>query len=253
MLKEIYENYRTKAAAALSEELASCFHPPILVQPPASWAAAEHRIAFVGQETREWSWTQDDASHWRYEWPHTDINSLADFRASEQATVDLMQGYAKFDFGRIIPRLASSPFWRYFADVRGRVEASGKPTSIIFSNLIRCASNDEQGFTLWTIGSEDRDRYLAWQQGLLMQELRELKPTLILFVTGPAYDEYLKAEFPGIGFEALAPFNVRQLARLTGDGLPAPAYRTYHPGFLNRNLGFKPLDVAIDHASSGRG
>lgn len=96
--------------------------------------------------------------------------------------------------------------------------------------------------------SADRCRYLQWQKGLLQTELDALQPTLIMFVTGPYYDAYLRAEFDGLTFDPLAPFESRLISKLNSPALHAPAYRTYHPGYLNRHAGFEPLAAAVADA-----
>ena len=115
--------------------------------------------------------------------------------------------------------------------------------------MIRCASNLEDGFTLWSGSEADRRTYLQWQKGLLRAELNALQPTLIVFVTGPHYDAYLSDEFDGTSFEALGTYKPRVVAKVTSPALCAPAYRTYHPGYLNRSLGFAPLEAAIADAA----
>ena len=63
-------------------------------------------------------------------------------------------------------------------------------------------------------------------------ELGELRPTLIVFLTGPNYDDYLLSEFDEISFEPIGSFEPRVLSKLKSAKLTAPAYRTYHPGYL---------------------
>ena len=162
-----------------------------------------------------------------------------------------MDGYGKFDFSAHQTVNYRSPFWSYFRQVKRRIGGKGESVSILFSNVIRCAANAKDGFTLWSIPEADRNRYLQWQSGLLRTELAELQPTLIFFVTGPYYDDHLRSELSDLTFEQLAGFEPRQFSKLRSVALPAPAYRTYHPGYLNRHtssLGFAPFKAAVADA-----
>jgi hypothetical protein len=159
-----------------------------------------------------------------------------------------MSGYKKFDFAAHQPRNFNGPFWRYFRKLRHSLANNDVTASAIASNIIRCATNSESGFTLWSISEMDRRNYLKWQKGLLRAELGELQPTLIVFVTGPNYDDYLKDEFDQLSFMPVSPFNSNVLSTLESPALKAQAYRTYHPGYLNRDLGFAPLEAAIANA-----
>jgi hypothetical protein len=68
-----------------------------------------------------------------------------------------------------------------------------------------------------------------------------------IFVSGPHYDVFVADEFPGCESVALAPFPIRQVARYTHPILPCASFRSYHPGYLNRNeLGFRPIQAMID-------
>lgn len=251
LLHDIYEQWRLRAASEVTE-IAEAFFPPLLVQQPDDWADARHRVAFIGQETLGWTWSASQATQYRYfSWAYEDIESLNDFINYDRGVEALMDGYRIFDFSSHQPVNYRSPFWSYFRQVKRTIEEKGESVSMLFSNIIRCAANSEDGFTLWSISESDRRRYLQWQHGLLQTELAALQPTLILFVTGPYYDEYLRSELNDLTFAPLAVFQPRQLSKLSSTALTAPAYRTYHPGYLNRrpnSLGFAPLKAAVADA-----
>jgi hypothetical protein len=73
-----------------------------------------------------------------------------------------------------------------------------------------------------------------WQRGCLTGEVRVLKPTSVLFLTGHRYDSALFDEFRDATFERVANWNPRQVARVSHERLPSTSFRTYHPGFLRR-------------------
>lgn len=63
---------------------------------------------------------------------------------------------------------------------------------------------------------------------LLPDEIRVLEPHVVVFHTGPSYEEWLDGWFPG-----LTRTGDQWLARLRAPGLPDHSYRTYHPQYLN--------------------
>lgn len=255
MLSAVYDEWRSRAQSQIAQ-IADAFHPAVLVQQPGEWIKATHRIAYIGQETLGWCWIKDDREYPYYTWNYEDIETLRNFIEYDRSVEALMYGYRQFDFSSHQPRNFNSPFWRYFRRLKDALASnSGAATSAISSNVIRCAANSESGFTLWSIPETDRGKYLQWQKGLLQAELAELRPTLIVFVTGPNYDDYLKSEFDLITFESVRHFEPRVLSKLASPLLAAPAYRTYHPGYLNRKFrslglaeGFAPLEAIIADA-----
>lgn len=71
---------------------------------------------------------------------------------------------------------------------------------------------------------------------LLPKEINITKPDVIIFFSGPNYDDKIQIQFKSeIKFEKV--FNdipVRELAMLVHPELPTHTYRTYHPGALQR-------------------
>jgi hypothetical protein len=247
MLTEIYEQWRTRAATEAAQ-ISNAFYPPLLVRLPDDWGSARHRIAYVGQETLGWQWTKAAAEEYGYMWDDgRDVISLSDFINYDHSITALIECYRQFDFAALQPHY-HSPFWRYFRQVKKTLGAGGDTVSAIFSNVIRCAANSHNGFTLWSISEADRQGYLQWQKGLLQAELAAINPTLIIFVNGPNYDSYLSSEFQKLSFEPLDSFSVRAVAKLKSPTLTAPTYRTYHPNYLNYSTGFAPVAAVLADA-----
>jgi hypothetical protein len=240
-----YELWRSRGKAQIAD-ISEEFYPPLLVWEPDNWRNATHRVAYIGQETLGWSWTRD-VTEYGYTWNYEEIDTLRRFIEYERGVEALIDGYRQFNFAALQPITYRSPFWRYFRQLKTCL-GNENEVSAIFSNVIRCAANSETGYTLWSIPEKDRARYLQWQKGLLQAELTQLQPTLIVFVTGPHYDVYLRNEFDEITFEPLGSFDPRVVSKLKSPMLGAPAYRTYHPGYLNRSSGFAPLQAVVADA-----
>lgn len=247
-LGSIYDSYRTRVLG--DGDLSTRLYPPLLVRTPNDWADAKHRIAYIGQETFGWDWTGENARKHGEEWSYSDQNTLADFFREPDSIEALTEGYRRFDFAARQPVNHRSPFWRYFRDLKAAASASGEAVSMASSNIVRCSVCNSEGVTLESLTPEERRTYLNWQHGLLTAELRELDPTLIVFVSGPDYDQYLVEEFGDVRFKPIVGFDKRQAARVEAPALNAPAYRTYHPKSLQiQRLGFAPLQAILDDAS----
>lgn len=247
-LNEVYSS--CKARELGDPTLTTRLYPPLLVRIPDDWADAKHRIAYVGQETFGWDWTSENARKHGEDWPYSDQNTLADFFQEPDSIEALTEGYRRFDFAARQPENHRSPFWRYFRDVKTAASASGEAVSMAWSNVVRCSVCNREGVTLESLTPEERRTYLDWQRGLLSAELQELNPTLVIFVSGPDYDQYLEEEFGDVAFEPVARSDPRQVARLKAAALSAPTYRTYHPRSLQmQRLGFAPLQAILDDAS----
>lgn len=243
MLADVYRDYQRRSTGAPVKDVAEHFYPPLLVKPDASWDGANNKLAWIGQETfgPVWNFSRYNAEP---------VQRLSDFFAREDAVDVLLSAYTSVEqtFGE--PNLPRGPFWSYLKRTFDALAEKGS-TSAIWTNLIRCAAEVEGSYALSAQKEEVQAPYLAWQKGMIAAELRELEPTVAIFVTGPRYDEYLLAEFSGLHLEALPGFSEREVARLRHPDLPFPAFRTYHPGYLNRvdHLEFKAIQAILEAVS----
>lgn len=242
MLSEIYRDYQRQAKVSLDAAIAERFYPPLLVKTDASWEHAERKLAWIGQETfgPVWNFTRGQA---------TPVERLSDFILRDDAVEVLLSAYTSVEQTLSEPSLPRGPFWSYLKRTFDALAGSGS-ASAIWTNLVRCAADVEGSYALSALDEDLQAPYLAWQKGLIGAELNELNPTVAIFVTGPRYDEYLLAEFSGLHLESLPGFSEREVARLRHPELPFPAFRTYHPGYLNRvdHLGFKAIEAILKAA-----
>lgn len=184
---------------------------------------SKHRLVIFGQETNGW---------------------YSDYMKSDEEIRKNIQVYKDFQLGANNNTL----FWRYahqfnlelngFDDLNfiwmninkfGRDSAKGKPDKIVLDNEVK-------------------------YYNLLADELAILQPEVCIFFTGPNYDQDIKNKLPDLSFQELCGFSQRKLARLSSGHLPKFSYRTYHPGYGNRNsMSYrKMLDVIIKDIISKR-
>lgn len=69
---------------------------------------------------------------------------------------------------------------------------------------------------------------------VIQQEIEILKPDVIIFLSGPDYDWFIKQQIGEINFNAIEGYSARQMARLEIPNVKT-AIRTYHPGYLKRS------------------
>ncbi len=99
----------------------------------------------------------------------------------------------------------------------------------IWNNIIKIGKNDGKGRPSDIIYNIERNNF-----PVIKEEVRILKPHIILFLTGPNYDEIIKNIFGEINFMGIPPFTSRQLSRLFLEDVEY-SFRTYHPNYLLRN------------------
>ncbi|MGQ7793023.1 hypothetical protein ACUN0C_11490 [Faunimonas sp. B44] len=207
-------------SSALTPELAAKLSCPFVVDVPGVWWSSRHRLAIYGQETNEWH------------------SSLLEAKATDGIVDELASFYEGFDFAEeAYPRVRSSPFWRAHRQLADRLE-DGEYRRIVWLNLVKvdCSGAGTSKASMWdNLSYAEVDAVAAWQKETILAELAELHPSAVIFFTGPRYDYYLNATFDGIGYSAVSEYTEKQLARLSHSLLPAMAFRTYHPGYLQRS------------------
>lgn len=216
------------ARAEVPPALASRLSCPLLLSMGPTWPTSEHRLLLIGQETLGWDFRSGDY----YDWPHPSLASLADFQSYDHAVPALVHGYAEFDFAKRQPANYRSPFWRAFRLLREHSASSGTG-EVLWSNLFRCSLDG--GSVVNTATAAELQNILAFQQGLLGREITALRPTGVLFVTGPYYDFAINSEFPGATWERVPSYDPRHVSRVVHPALPDRTFRTYHPNYLARS------------------
>lgn len=199
--------------------------PPLLMAPQRRWFSSDKKILVVGQETLGWKQ------------PDINIESFNDFVKTENSVNLLQEAYVKFCFAKK-HKNRTSPFWRAYREIREAFEVSssgGIDTNVLWTNLYKVSNNGRSWY-----GKNNRDDRKVVEKVLrevLSREISILKPTGIIFFTGPKYDRYLKESIQGqVTLSKLDDrYPARQLARLCIEDLPIHVCRTYHPNYLQRS------------------
>jgi len=203
--------------------LATRLSAPLLLHVPKFWSQSPLRILYVGQETLGWH--------------HQEIKNLCDFRQAGHASIDkLYERYQWFNFANNGESAANyrSPFWRFFRELR-RIsgnELNGQNSTVLWTNLFHF-SYDQQS-VIKNAGNA-LTKIQSYNRGLLSAEIQIIRPTHVIFVTGPNYDPELRQEFPGVSYVGL---NANpQVSLLSHAQLPKYTLRSYHPAYSQRTGG----------------
>lgn len=101
---------------------------------------------------------------------------------------------------------------------------------MIWNNIVKIGKFDDKGFPPDYIYEVEREHF-----SVIKDELKILKPTIVLFLTGPNYDSVIADNFGELTYSKLpTDYSEREIAKVNLTGVPF-AFRTYHPNYLWRN------------------
>jgi hypothetical protein len=183
---------------------------PHLIRIPDGYASSHPRIMIIGRETTDWA-PKDRHAPW---------------------SVDLARDtYAHF----LKHNPSASPFWKAFRALGNTLGGPAAVSSMIWTNLFKFAQQSSTG--RWGL-SDSAVRDAVSALGLLQAEIEITRPQVIVFFTGPGFDDRLKMLFQGVEFRpVLDNISATKLARLEGSILPSIALRSYHPNYLQLSAG----------------
>ena len=178
----------------------------VFVDKEEEYLNADIRVIIYGQETNGW-----------FGGFNTDINFILDC-------------YNKFyNSGKCWNY--GGQFWNGFRKFWTMLEEKfpNKKIRYIWDNIVKIGKSDGKGFPPDYIYEVERNHF-----SIIKDELKILKPNIVLFFTGPNYDRFIADNFGQLSYTALSSFNSRQLAKISLSGTDF-AFRTYHPNYLWRN------------------
>ena len=104
-----------------------------------------------------------------------------------------------------------------------------KSIEFIWNNVVKIGKSGKKGKPPEHIYQAEKDNFR-----ILEEELNILQPDMVLFLSGPYYDNILIKQFEGVEFKNIDKYNQRQIAEVNLKNVKS-AYRTYHPNYLWRN------------------
>lgn len=188
---------------------------PQFINVPEGYVLTAKKLMIVGQQTNGW----DDGKT----------------RVSFIDPTALMKLYATFNLGK---KYSATPFWQAAHRLEGAINPAGPPRSFLWSNLVKTDQNGKRPIP------ELEEAINTYQ--ILQTELSITKPDIVLFFTGPDYDERLIATFPSVQIKP----NSHLLSRLIHPQLPVASFRTYHPNYLRRSRKWHVLDKIVSEVQN---
>ena len=149
----------------------------------------------------------------------------------DEAGVDqMLQAYVSFDFASSYSH-RNSAFWRAFRLLETEVARDG--VLAMWTNLFKV---DMGGSVVRRCDEKARRLLREAQAGILVEEIQALDPTVVVFFTGPTYDEEIGHAFGQPEFRPLwADCPMREVAQVMSPRLPPLSFRMYHPNYLQRS------------------
>jgi hypothetical protein len=227
--------------SSIGPENLSCPHLACL---PVDWAKKRRKIVVIGQETCGWGFEEACPADKNV---HHQVSTLLEASLRANAVSLLIETYGKFDLAASIPKLTSTPFWRMHRLISDKL-CEGDHRSVMWLNVVAvdyCAQGRSSNSMWWNLNWDQVKTVSEWQKGRLREEIKTLSPDVVIFMSGPSYDYYLKAEFCDFEKdEASTEFEKLKLARITDSKsiLPNSSYRLYHPGYINRSGNWRVLE-----------
>ena len=169
---------------------------------------AEIRVMIIGQETNDWGFDEEG-----YFW-----DDMEDVLEMYQ---DFFSGY-RFESHRGFFKNHFNGFLKLLED-----KYPEKKMSCFWNNVIKIGkANDKNTPPEYMLDIEQK--YFS----VLKEEIEIIKPNVILFYTGHAYDKYVLHHFPELVKEDISGFNSSELQSFKIDNVHY-AFRTPHPQGLH--------------------
>ena len=174
---------------------------------PPNYEKMKYKILIVGQENDGWGF-RDNA------------------RLSMLATLDFLDSK---DYNDIRP-FFSFPY-KFCKSINNLEDIKdSKKTYFTWVNL-REFSFDEMPKT--PLGKEAQS-IIDNEFNILEEEIKIINPDIVLFLTGPNYDNYIKNQLKVVEFKTVENYQIGQFARVEHEALPKNSFRIYRPEYLNR-------------------
>jgi hypothetical protein len=209
-LKELYASKWDVVIAALLEienveESMKPTNPYLLyIKDEDEWINADFRVMIFGQQTNNW-----------HDSPCKNIEDV--LKKYDVFFNDGSQSYG-------------GQFWNGFYRFKDMLNKKypDKKTCFLSNNIVKIEKRGKKGHQTSNVRDVE-DKYFH----VIPDEIRILQPNVLLFVTGPFYDNCVKKNFNGVVYSSIEPYKERQLAKLSIPDIDF-AFRTYHPNYLWR-------------------
>ena len=168
-----------------------------------AFSSADIRLMIFGQETNTWC---------------RELNNLNVNDLQAEYKIWFYEGSAK-SYGGFYRGL-----FRFVDLVKQRFPI--KNIEFVWNNLSKIGKIDGRGMQSQKLYKCENDCF-----NVITEEIKTLKPNLILFLTGPNRDYLIQERLHAIDFSQIKDYELNKLARIN-DLLDIPSFRTYHTQYL---------------------
>jgi hypothetical protein len=227
-LKELYKS-KIGGAVALKEKFGDKLDGPHMLY---CWeqeytAESNVKILFIGQEN--YGWYYNDGIY------------------NEGICDNVEYGMCKYKDFALGAEYLKTPYWRYVHEINAHLNP-GKNKNFLTTNVSKfCAGG---GPLDWETHKECVKHF-----DCLREEIKILNPDVIIFFSGPQYDDKIREQFnkDELKFETVfEDIGVQELARIKGDYLPKHTYRIYHPNYLQRSKKRYLIDFLLPYIKNDK-
>ena len=185
----------------------------IKIKDEAKYKNADLRIMIFGQET----------NRWETEVSKMEIPTEESCKYIGETVDEFMKAHIKHRSKADL----KTPFWIAFKKLNELTSEIN--CEVIWNNIYK-------------IGNREKNKNRPHEQirkleneyfDVIHDEISILQPDVLLFLTGPSYEARVNKKFGIDAYQSISNIEKRKLAKISiSNGIPA--YRTYHPGHLNR-------------------
>jgi len=176
------------------------------------YLSSDIKLMVFGQETNDWYGAYAEVDK---------------FNSEENRTDWLKSVYDEFFTSKYCYSYGGH-FWNGVSKlVNGIEERTGKTVGLLWNNIVKIGKDGDKG--------RPENSIINWQKPALdfiIEEIKTAQPDIVVFFTGPNYDDRLEAVFSDIQFKSVSTRKPEELSIVTSDNLPFHSIRTYHPHFL---------------------
>lgn len=209
---------------------------PFLVKSLPSYRKAKRKVVFVGQETNGWDSFKITLETFKNKDEEIRRENVIDYL---QWMYEDLRYHRKYDH---------TPFWKGMRRLYQAISPGDGDDGFLHSELVRIDYANKRP-------PQEIESLLQREYNILPWELSALSPEVVVFLTGPDYDDRLRETFHRVGgagkslsFELVNDFNAIAMSRIVHPILPYHTYRTYHPNYslhYNEQSIFNPIEVFL--------
>lgn len=209
---------------------------PFLIKALPSYRKAKRKVLFVGRETNGWDSFKTTLDTFRSN----------DEELKRENCIEYLQWmYEDLRFHR---KYDHTPFWKAMRRLYQVVSPGDGDDGFLHTELVRFDYANKRP-------PKEIEELLRREYNVLHMEIKALSPEIVIFLTGPDYDDHLIKSYHRVGgsgiplsFESVKDFNAKSLLRVVHSELPYHTYRTYHPMHslhFNEKAIFEPIEEAL--------